>query len=75
MGNRRSDPWSESLTSISTSSPGWPEFTRVFPILDWDYETVWAFMRKFDLPYCPLYDLGYTSLGETTNTIRNPNLK
>ena len=37
MGNRRTDPYSAELTAICKSSPGWPEFTRVFPILDWGY--------------------------------------
>ena len=31
-------------------------------------------MRAFDLPYSPLYDAGYTSLGKTTNTLKNPAL-
>jgi FAD synthetase len=37
MGNRRTDPYSADLTPICKSSAGWPEFTRIFPILDWCY--------------------------------------
>lgn len=75
MGNRRSDPWSRDLDPICKSSPGWPEFSRVFPILDWSYKNVWEFLRIFELPYCRLYDQGYTSLGEKNNSIRNPHLR
>ena len=74
MGNRRSDPWSRDLEIVCKSSPGWPDFYRVFPILDWSYSTVWTFLRSFELPYCSLYDNGYTSLGEIDNTQKNPNL-
>ena len=48
---------------------------RVFPILDWDYCRVWNFLRTFDLPYCCLYDRGFTSLGEKNNSQPNPVLK
>jgi 3'-phosphoadenosine 5'-phosphosulfate sulfotransferase (PAPS reductase)/FAD synthetase len=48
MGNRRTDPWSDNLKYIDQSSPGWPVFTRVFPILDWTYKDVWAFLQETD---------------------------
>lgn len=75
MGNRRNDPWSRELEAVCPSSPGWPEFTRIFPILDWSYKEIWAFLRDFNLSYCKLYDEGYTSLGEQDNTVRNPHLR
>jgi len=75
MGNRRSDPWSRDLEHICKSSPGWPEFMRIFPILEWNYYDIWNFLRSFELPYCSLYDEGYTSLGEVDNSIKNPHLK
>jgi FAD synthetase len=33
------------------------------------------FIRHLKIPYCSLYDLGYTSLGGTTDTHPNPVLK
>jgi 3'-phosphoadenosine 5'-phosphosulfate sulfotransferase (PAPS reductase)/FAD synthetase len=36
---------------------------------------VWQFLIDHNLPYCKLYDEGYTSLGNVENTVRNPFLK
>jgi phosphoadenosine phosphosulfate reductase len=39
--------------------------TRWFlhPIIDWGVEDVWAYIRERQLPYCSLYDEGFTRLG------------
>lgn len=33
------------------------------PIIDWEDEDVWEFILNENLPYCSLYDDGYTRLG------------
>ena len=33
------------------------------PIIDWEASDVWEFIRKYDVPYCTLYDQGYKRLG------------
>lgn len=75
VGMRRTDPYGEHLTYYERTDGGWPDFMRVHPVLDWHYVEIWDFIRYLEIPYCPLYDLGYTSLGGTENTIKNPSLK
>ena len=33
------------------------------PIIDWSDSDVWEFIRKYDIPYCSLYDEGFKRLG------------
>lgn len=73
MGQRRGDPGCTPET-VSASDAGWPVFDRINPLLDWSYYDVWVFLREFRLPYCTLYDHGYTSLGHRFNTLQNPAL-
>ena len=35
----------------------------VNPIVDWQDDDVWEYIRKYNLPYNPLYDRGYHRVG------------
>ncbi|KAI1763315.1 adenine nucleotide alpha hydrolases-like protein [Hypoxylon sp. FL1150] len=74
VGTRRTDPHGAALTFFDETDAGWPRFMRVHPVIDWHYREVWGFIRALDIPYCPLYDKGYTSLGGTDDTHPNPAL-
>eukprot|EP01112_Ceratiomyxa_fruticulosa_P018746 TRINITY_DN6042_c0_g1_i2.p1 TRINITY_DN6042_c0_g1~~TRINITY_DN6042_c0_g1_i2.p1 ORF type:complete len:243 (-),score=31.70 TRINITY_DN6042_c0_g1_i2:108-836(-) len=75
MGTRSTDPGASSLKSFSPTDPGWPQFIRINPILEWEYHEIWEYIRKLDIPYCPLYDRGFTSIGLQSDTLPNPHLK
>ncbi|KAF3923994.1 hypothetical protein ABW21_db0203298 [Orbilia brochopaga] len=75
VGTRRTDPHGGSLRHFDMTDGGWPVFMRCHPVIDWHYADVWGFLRELDIPYCPLYDLGYTSLGGTMDTHPNPALQ
>ncbi|TGO61094.1 hypothetical protein BCON_0030g00520 [Botryotinia convoluta] len=72
VGTRRTDPHGADLTHFDLTDGGWPRFMRVHPVIDWHYREIWGFIRHLNIPYCPLYDQGYTSLGGTTDTHPNP---
>jgi phosphoadenosine phosphosulfate reductase len=40
------------------------KITKVHPILDWDNRTVHRYLTANDLPYHPLWDQGYVSVGD-----------
>ncbi|KAI9508260.1 adenine nucleotide alpha hydrolases-like protein [Russula earlei] len=74
IGTRRTDPHGAKLDFRVKTDPDWPPFVRVHPIINWSYADVWTFLRQLKVPYCSLYDEGYTSLGSTYDTFRNPAL-
>ncbi|VEL31451.1 unnamed protein product [Protopolystoma xenopodis] len=53
----------------------WPPFERVNPLLHLTYSDVWHILRSLSLPYCRLYDLGYTSIGNIRESHPNPALR
>eukprot|EP00560_Eucampia_antarctica_P005377 CAMPEP_0197836216 /NCGR_PEP_ID=MMETSP1437-20131217/28273_1 /TAXON_ID=49252 ORGANISM="Eucampia antarctica, Strain CCMP1452" /NCGR_SAMPLE_ID=MMETSP1437 /ASSEMBLY_ACC=CAM_ASM_001096 /LENGTH=723 /DNA_ID=CAMNT_0043442225 /DNA_START=216 /DNA_END=2387 /DNA_ORIENTATION=+ len=75
LGTRSSDPNAGSQTQYAPSSSYMPPFMRINPIIDFTYGHVWHFLRLFQLPYCSLYDEGYTSLGTVKDTFPCPALK
>lgn len=78
MGCRRTDfPLSirSKFLIVQKTDNDWPEFIRVSPLLDWSYNDIWSFLLKLNVPYCPLYDYGYTSIDKPDNTIPNPTLE
>lgn len=75
LGTRTSDPNAGKQSIFAPSSSYMPSFMRINPILQWTYGNVWHFLRQFKLPYCSLYDEGYTSLGNVNDTFPCPSLK
>ncbi|CAE6460993.1 unnamed protein product [Rhizoctonia solani] len=77
VGTRRNDPHGAKLDFLQHCDPGWPNLLRVHPIINWSYTQVWQYLRhpRLKVPYCHLYDDGYTSLGSTYNTFKNPALQ
>jgi FAD synthetase len=74
LGTRSSDPNANGQDRFSPSPHWMPPFMRVNPVLEWTYGLIWNFLRLFQLPYCQLYDQGYTSLGTTKDTLPCPAL-
>ncbi|KCV69717.1 hypothetical protein H696_04124 [Fonticula alba] len=72
MGTRKTDPHGEYVSPLSPTDRDWPQFMRVNPVLEWSQPDVWSFLRGLGVPYCSLYDLGYTSIGSHANTFPNP---
>lgn len=51
-----------------------PSLLRFSPILEWSYRDIWDFIRAVEVPYCRLYDEGFSSIGTMIDTVRNPAL-
>lgn len=43
---------------------------RVHPLLDWSEEDIWRYTREHEIPYNPLYEDGYRSIGCEPCTFR-----
>ena len=74
-GIRRGDPYSNQLELFSPSTNNWPQCLRLNPVLEFPYRTLWYTMYLYQVPYCDLYNKGYTSLGCARTTTPHPSLQ
>jgi phosphoadenosine phosphosulfate reductase len=62
----------QSPTRANAPKLGWDERHELWkanPLADWSEERVWAYIRERGLPYNPLHDRGYASIGDTHSTL------
>jgi phosphoadenosine phosphosulfate reductase len=61
---RKDDPYFEDVDADKFT----PKQTRFRPILHFTESDIWDTTLYFDIPYCPLYEKGYRSLGAKTTS-------
>lgn len=64
----------QKLAHFAPTDPTWPRFVRINPILEWSYQQVWEFIRQLEIPYCDLYNKGYSSFGAKSESQKNLSL-
>lgn len=75
IGTRRDDFESGAMMQhMAPTDNNWPQYMRINPIMNWSYSQVWDFIRELQVPYCDLYNQGYSSLGTRMNTTKNSSL-
>lgn len=67
-GTRKSDPEAERIFKAFEG------FQVMNPLVDWGYKDVWDVLRGLYIPYCDLYDRGYSSVCHASSK-PNPHLK
>ncbi|XP_043659362.1 FAD synthase isoform X1 [Drosophila teissieri] len=75
VGSRNTDPYCQHLAPMQPTDNDWPPMMRLNPLLEWSYHDVWHYIHMHSVPYCSLYDRGYTSIGNRSNTVPNPHLR
>lgn len=71
MGCRKTDPHCSGLDIFSPTDKSFPNTIRINPIINWSYKDVWDYIEENNVNVCKLYEKGYTSIGDTSNTFPN----
>ena len=56
----------QSVTRTETAAGEYDEARRIWkinPLVDWSEQDVWNYIRAYSVPYNPLHDTGYPSIG------------
>ena len=62
----------QSLLRAEAPKLGWDdkhELWKANPLADWSDERCWAYIKERGLPYNPLHDQGYESIGDVHSTV------
>jgi phosphoadenosine phosphosulfate reductase len=62
-GLRRQQAATRSQTPVVAPDREHSGLTKIAPLAEWSKDQVWAYIREHDVPYHPLYERGYTSIG------------
>ncbi len=62
-GVRRAQSATRAQTPVVALDPEHEGLTKIAPLASWSRDQVWSYIREHDLPYHPLYERGYTSIG------------
>ena len=62
-GVRRQQAATRSQTPVAAPDPEHEGLTKIAPLASWTKDQVWAYIHEHDLPFHPLYERGYTSIG------------
>jgi len=58
------EPWIGGTAHSRGNSDPPPRALKINPLAGWSHARVWAFIRTHALPYNPLHDRGYASIGD-----------
>ena len=67
MGRSQSDHRRDT-PFVQRKTQGTQNLIKVSPIADWSDKDVFEYLKRYDLPYHPLWHQGYISIGDTHTT-------